>query len=131
MYSRLTGLYGKGQEKLKEIYDRQPAYGYVCHRVYQVTCPICGKTFYTQNSLARYCSYKCQYRANTIRQAARKRMSHDLTCKSCGIRFEPLRGDAKYCSGACRQRAYRAGVTDKHSNNNDAMINRNKEGAKT
>lgn len=124
MYSRLTGLWGKSQDKLREQYERQQDTGETWHRVYKTACVLCGEVFFTQNSRAIYCSDTCKYRANTIRQAARKRMDHDKVCGICGASFTAKRGDAKYCSAACKQKAYR--VTIRHSRSVDAMQSRNK-----
>ena len=121
--SRLSGRFGQNQDKLKDIYDGQPVNGYCWHRVYKIACPVCGETIYTQNRLTVYCSYRCQARANTIRQSERKRMNQDKICLVCLTAFKAKRGDAKYCSAACKQKAYRASVTDNASRSDEQSQN--------
>ena len=68
-------------------------------------CPICGKHFKPNNGRGRprkYCSKKCNDRANSIRQ--KKRREFEKKCKYCG---KPFIGNKKtvYCSDECKQKA--------------------------
>lgn len=58
-------------------------------------CEVCGKTWTSQASAARFCSVAC---ANSVRRWER-------TCETCGVRWQAGRADAKFCSTRCHDTA--------------------------
>ncbi len=104
------------QEKLKQDYLYQHLHGgaeYFKYPVRKINCEGCGKVFYTQVKVKKYCNTECAkkgfWKQKRERSLAQRK---DMLCKTCGSSFTPKRSDAVYCCNACRQKAYRQSVTD-------------------
>lgn len=73
-------------------------------------CKQCGSKIVRKRSDAKYCSYRCLRKANSIRTVARLRVKRGLVltknCTQCGIEFslQRVRGTVKrkWCSGKCK-----------------------------
>jgi HNH endonuclease len=61
-------------------------------RKFEVTCKICGKTFYSKVSNAVYCSDECRAKA------------YKHVCVVCNKEFRSPYNNAKYCSDACKNK---------------------------
>ncbi len=89
-------------------------------------CQVCGNTFQSRKSNAKFCSPNCKstdqrnrmkavQNGLTIEQARVViitpeliKVSKDRTCKVCGNTFQGIKG-ALFCSNACKQKDFRNG----------------------
>ena len=79
-------------------------------------CAYCGKDFEATTGNQKYCSSKCQIKAQSERQIAKyweekaKRGAKKLTvkkCAFCGAEFMPKNAQQTFCSGECQSKAAR------------------------
>ena len=116
----------QNQDIMKKNYDRQLSGQYKpVTPIRKIICEGCGCVFYTRIWSKKYCYYKKCGNIGYRKQLRQRRLTEPLrtqVCKMCGKVFTPKRSDALYCSNACRQRAYRQGVTDKTSGQNDHLL---------
>ena len=74
-----------------------------------VTCVVCGRTFKSRASNAKYCSEDCRRKTRNLKsQAQRKeRTLFVKTCLICGRSFETFTSNKLYCSKECKKTAER------------------------
>jgi hypothetical protein len=72
-----------------------------------ITCVICGRTFKTRASNAKYCSDDCRRKAKNLKKMERRRerTPYQKTCAFCGESFETIVNHQKYCSIDCKRKA--------------------------
>jgi hypothetical protein len=92
---------------------------------WRLSCVQCGKWFYAERSIARYCGPRCTKLAELASRKARRRLARSKVCGVCGERFTARR-DARFCSGRCRQKAFRASLTRKRRTNHAVRKSRQK-----
>mgnify|MGYP002079480894 CR=1 FL=1 len=97
---RGTSGYSKANSKHENDYSRY-AKNCTCQ------CVVCGDYFKAGESIAMYCSQRCQNDANLERRRERLAAARKKHCNVCKGLFTAQRADAVYCSDACRQKAHR------------------------
>ena len=71
-----------------------------------LTCPNCGKTFETDNSLQKFCSPECLRIFTNEKRVAKYRAEHpkilvEKTCPICGKKFSTYCIRKVFCSSPC------------------------------
>lgn len=76
--------------------------------VYDVVCPVCGKTFAKVHGLQMYCCQRCKDVAKQRRQRARyDRIRGGIPkriCPTCKGEFLPVHRSQKYCCDECQRK---------------------------
>ena len=85
-------------------------------------CPICGKWFYPNRRLRKWCSAEC--RENGIKIQSEKHVYRKI-CPCCGKEFETNKQFQKYCCRACQKKSYtNPYLPDKYVIQGEAGLNR-------
>lgn len=105
----------ENQETLEQWYEEKISGAEPDLAVRKIICKGCGRVFYTQIAIKKYCNYGLCGNRGYQKDLKQRRLERrqNRVCKSCGKTFTPKRSDALYCCNACRQRAYCRSVTDK------------------
>lgn len=105
----------ENQETLKDWYALKVSGKCPDLLVRRIICKGCGRVFYTQVPVKKYCRYDlCGNRGYPKdMKMRRERDRSNMVCKCCGKVFTPKRAGAVYCSNACRQKAYRQRTADR------------------
>ena len=74
-----------------------------------VTCVVCGRTFKSRASNAKYCSDDCRRKARNqrSREQQKERTPFVKTCVICGRSYESFASNSKYCCRECKKTAER------------------------
>lgn len=65
-------------------------------------CPICGKWFYPNRRLRKWCSAECGEKGIKIQS---EKHVYRKICPCCGKEFETNKQFQKYCCRACQKKA--------------------------
>ncbi|MBU4300969.1 MAG: hypothetical protein KKB09_07180 [Nanoarchaeota archaeon] len=112
-YFKCIDLVGiEKQKTLKNDYDSD-IFCECQSNILKLLCVNCNSFFYTKNSTAKYCSYRCRNDVFIIKRAMQREKNRDVRCYSCYKDFKSKRNDTTFCSNACRQKYYRKKLSEK------------------
>lgn len=82
--------------------------GFGQHKLVDVECAICGKSFQTKRKAERnYCSKECNQANQSLLWHSGKKFIHAHECQCCGKQFKSDRVVSMYCSKSCARRKTR------------------------